>query len=549
MRTGGDLVVETLSELGATTVFGIPGQHALGLFDALGRSPLRFISSRVENNAAFAADGFARVTDQPGVLIVSTGPGALAALAGIHEAYASNIPMLVLASQIPEAGLGGRRKGMLHELDDQKTAARNVTKTQHTIHHVSSIPSVVEDAWQTALTAPQGPVWVEIPQDVLLNPTPIPAPGDLTITIAQLTPHQSSVDRAAELLSGAQRPAIVAGGGIRRSGAAAQKALAALAELLDAPVVCTPGGNTAFAYDHPLSLGGWIEDRHVTEVLDDADVLLAIGTALGEVSSNYYTMQPRGQLIQIDAEPRVLESNYPALGIRADAGLALEAILSALQHGPDPAESTWHGLSSADLVQKVREQITHRLATQSLEHELSIMRSIRDAVPDDAHTFWDMTIAGYWAWNTWDAKRGAFHSAQGAGGIGYAFPSALGGAVGSQQRVLAVSGDGSAMYSIAELAAAKQHDIPVTWLIIDDGGYGILREYMHDAFGQTVGTELMRPDFVALAQSFEVPAALTDPDALVDDLQADWQAAGPNVLVLPTTLKMWQPTHHNADPA
>src|SRR5699024_3937979 len=133
---------------------------------------------------------------------------------------------------------------------------------------------------------------------------------------------------------------------------------------------------------------------HVTEVLDDADVLLAIGTALGEVSSNYYTMQPRGQLIQIDAEPRVLESSCPALGIRADAGLALGAILSALKLGPDPAESTWHGLTFAEHVKTVRRQITDRLGRQDLEHESSVMRSIRDAVPDDAHTFWDMTIAG-----------------------------------------------------------------------------------------------------------------------------------------------------------
>src|SRR5699024_6626585 len=143
---------------------------------------------------------------------------------------------------------------------------------------------------------------------------------------------------------------------------------------------------------------------------------------------------------------------------------------------------------------------------QPLEHEQSIMQAIREAVPDDAHTFWDMTIAGYWAWNMWDAKQGAFHSAQGAGGIGFAFPAALGGAIGAQQRVLAVSGDGSAMYSIAELATARQHDIPVTWFIIDDGGYGILREYMHDAFGQTFGTELTRPGFVTLARAFGIDA-------------------------------------------
>ena len=543
MRTGGDLVIETLSALGASTVFGIPGQHALALFDALGRSNLAFFSSRVENNAAFAADGYARATNRPAVLIVSTGPGALTALAGLHEAYASAVPMIVISSQIPEAGLGGRRKGMLHELDDQQASARNVTKTQETLHTASSIPYALEDAWRTALTAPQGPVWLEIPQDVLLGPATVPAPGEIPLTIPQLAPHGGSVRRAAQLLAGAHLPAIVAGGGVRRSGTTAKAALQQLAELIDAPVVCTPGGNSVFPYDHPLSLGGWVEDRYVTEVLEDADVLLAVGTSLGEISSNYYSMKPRGQLIQIDAHVRVLESNYSGLGVRADAGLALEQLTSAIQHSGPPVTSVWHGQTPTEMVRTVRQRVQDGLAAQDLQHELSVMHAIRSATPSDAHTFWDMTIAGYWAWNMWDAHQGSFHSAQGAGGIGYAFPAALGGAAGTGQRVLAVSGDGSAMYSIAELAAAKQHDIPVTWLIIDDGGYGILREYMHDAFGQTTATELTRPDFAKLAESFDIPATIADPDTLQHALRAAWKGHGPNVVVLETTLAMWKPTH------
>ncbi len=173
------------------------------------------------------------------------------------------------------------------------------------------------------------------------------------------------------------------------------------------------------------------------------------------------------------------------------------------------------------------------------------MTAIRNAVSDDAVTYWDMTIAGYWAWNTWDARSGAMHSGQGAGGIGYAFAAALGGAIGREKRVLAVSGDGSAMYSIAELAAAKQHNVPVTWLIIDDGGYGILREYMEANFGQATATELARPDFVALVESFGIPAVSTDADGLEAALSESWTADGPNVVVLDTTLAMWQPTHLN----
>lgn len=543
MRNGGDLVIETLTMLGATTIFGIPGQHALGLFDALSHSELRFISSRVENNAAFAADGYARATNEPGVLFVSTGPGALTALAGLQEAYASGVPMLVVSSQIPEEGLGGRRKGMLHQLDDQQESVRNVTKSQETVHKVSSIPYAIEDAWRTALTAPQAPVWVEIPQDVLLKSASVPHPGPIDLQVHQPQPHPGSIAYAADRLAAAKRPAIVAGGGVRRSGTQAAKYLLQLAELIDAPVICTPGGNSAFPYNHRLSLGSWVEDNYATEALEDADVLLAVGTSLGEVSSNYYTMQPRGEVLQIDAHVRVLESNYAGAGIRSDASIALQKIVQTLEGVDAIATSNWHGQTPEQFVADIRQRINDRLASQDLQHELAIMCAIRNAIPDDAVTYWDMTIAGYWAWNTWDARAGEMHSGQGAGGIGYAFPAALGGAVGQQQRVLAISGDGSAMYSIAELAAAKQHNIPVTWLIIDDGGYGILREYMRDTFGKASATELARPDFVMLAGSFGIPAVVADAAGLEAALRTCWTADGPNVVVLQTTLAMWQPTH------
>ena len=177
VRNGGDLVVETLEALGAKTVFGIPGQHALGLFDAMGRGNLHFVSSRVENNSAFAADGYSRATGEVGVLFLSTGPGALTSLAGLQEAYATGVPMVVVASQIPLEGLGARRKGMLHQLDDQKASAANVTKSQRLIQHASGIPSAIQDAWTEAISSPQGPVWLEIPQNVLLDPIMVPPGG------------------------------------------------------------------------------------------------------------------------------------------------------------------------------------------------------------------------------------------------------------------------------------------------------------------------------------------------------------------------------------
>ncbi|WP_369047358.1 thiamine pyrophosphate-binding protein [Sinomonas sp. P10A9] len=550
LRNGGDLVVETLEALGAKTVFGIPGQHALGLFDAMGRGHLHFVSSRVENNSAFAADGYSRATGEVGVLFLSTGPGALTSLAGLQEAYATGVPMVVIASQIPLDGLGARRKGMLHQLDDQKASAANVTKSQRLIQHASGIPSAIQDAWTDAISSPQGPVWVEIPQNVLLDPILVPPVEDALAEAADNPPRVELVREAVKWLREAKRPAIIAGGGTRRGHA--EKALLDLAEQLRAPVICTPGGNGAFPWEHPLSLQSWIEDRYMTDVLEDADVLVVVGSSLGEVTSNYFTFEPRGRIIQIDAEPRVLESNRPGLGIRADAGQALAALNSALgttpsNNGQRPVPD-WHGKSPEALVAESLAKVRARLESQDLAKELQFMADIRAAVPDEMQTFWDMTISAYWAWSCWDARQGQFHSAQGAGGLGFGFPAAIGGAVGlattgKPARVLAVSGDGSAMYSISELATAKQHNVPVTWLIVDDGGYGILREYMVGAFGKATATELARPDFVALAESFGVPAKRVAPEHVREALEEGFAADGPNVVVVETLLKMFAPTH------
>ena len=533
VRNGGDVVVETLTVLGVSHVFGIPGQHALGLFDAIRRSALRFVSSRVENNSAFEADGYSRATGEVGVLFLSTGPGALTALGALQEAYATGVPLFVITSQVPRSGLGQRR-GMLHQLDDQQASAVNVTKSTAVVREAAEIPTLLADAWGLAQSAPAGPTWVEIPEDVLLSATHVPPVTSVVTHVAERPARAELIDEAAGLLGSAERPVILAGGGVLRS-VGGPEALVALAEVLDAPVVSTVGGKGAIPFGHPLSAASWIEDRHTTELLEQADVLLTVGTSLGEVTSNYFTFRPQGRLIQIDAEPRVLEANHPGLGIHADAAHALQALAKT--------SSPTRARAGAPIAAALRKSVEHRLAEQELDAELALMRDLRAAVPPAADTFWDMTIAGYWAWSAWDPRDGGFHSAQGAGGLGFAYPAALGAAIGSDRRTLAVSGDGGAMYSIAELATARQHDADVTWLIVDDGGYGILREYMTNAFGQATATELARPDFAALAASFGVPAHLATPETVGDVVADTFTTPGPAVVVLPIVLRMFAPTH------
>ncbi|MDT0403829.1 thiamine pyrophosphate-binding protein [Streptomyces edwardsiae] len=534
-RNGGDLVVETLAGLGATTVFGLPGQHALGVFDALRRSDLRYIGLRMENNAGFAADAYGRITGEAAPLLLSTGPGALTSLAALQEAAAASAPVLAICSQVPTAGLGGGRHGHLHELPDQSAAFRGVVKSVHTVRTASQIPSAIAAAWQSALTVPHGPVWVEIPQDVLLAETILPVVTAMDATPDELPPRPELTALAAHLLTTAERPAIIAGGGVIRSDASGK--LKQLAERVQAPVVTTPGGKGAFPWTHPLSLQSWLEDRHTTDFLEDADVLLVIGSGLGELSSNYHTFKPRGRVVQIEADLGKLESNHPGVGIHADARLALQALLETVERREDPAAPE----RVRDLLNRVRE----RIAAQELTLEQQVLTAVRRALPTNSPSFWDMTILAYWAWSAFDAMGpNHLHSAQGAGGLGYGFPAALGAAAADPTRpVLAVSGDGGALYSIAELATARQYDLDVTWLIVDDGGYGILRAYMTDAFGEPTATELTRPDYVALAESFGVPGLRSSPETLEQDLAKSLAAPGPSVVVLPTVLRMFAPTH------
>ncbi|MFG2647128.1 thiamine pyrophosphate-binding protein [Streptomyces sp. NPDC048436] len=535
-RNGGDLVVETLQGLGATTVFGLPGQHALGMFDALRRSSLAYVGLRVENNTGFAADAYGRITGEVAPLLLSTGPGALTSLAALQEAAAGSSPVLAIGSQVPVAGLGGGRHGYLHELRDQQASFRDIVKSVHTVRTASQIPSAIAEAWESALTAPHGPVWVEIPQDVLLAETTLPVVTAMDATPDEVVPRPELTAVAADLLSRAERPAIIAGGGVVRSDASGK--LLALAELVNAPVVTTFGGKGAFPWEHPLSLQSWMEDRHTTDFLEDADVLLVVGSGLGELSSNYHTFKPRGRVIQIEADAGKLESNHPALGIHADARLALSALLETID---TPREDT----SAPERVRAVLDRVRERIAAQDLTLEQQVIASVREALPDASPSFWDMTILAYWAWSAFDARHpNTMHSAQGAGGLGYGFPAALGAAAADPTTpVLAVSGDGGAMYSIAELASAKQYGLPVTWLIVDDGGYGILREYMSEAFGEPTATELARPDFVKLAESFGVPGVRTTPETLRDDLAKALAEPGPSVVVLPAVLRMFEPTH------
>jgi acetolactate synthase I/II/III large subunit len=530
IRTGGHLVAEALEGLGAEVCFGVPGVHALAIWEGLRSTRLRAVGFRTELNAGFAADGYARVSGRPAPLLLSTGPGALISLAALMEAASAHVPVVAVASQIPSE-LVGRRRGYLHELADQLASFAPVVKWSARAESAGAIPELLAEAWRRALTPPSGPVFIEIPVDYLGGETSVSPPKELDARPP--APPLPDVGEAARLLSEAKRPVVWAGGGVVRSGA--WEELADLADRLDAPVVTTYMGKGAFPEDDPLSAGSACDEGAFRELVETADVLLCVGTELGAETTGQYRFSFAGRLIQVDADPGRIGATYPALGLVGDA----RAVLAAL--APRVESRSRDGIERAA---RVRRRIERGLAGQRHPLEEGLVETIRTVLPRQGAHAWDMTILAYWAAAHFPALAPRrFLYPLGSGTLGYAWPAALGASLALPGTpALAVVGDGGVLYGLQELATARQHGLDAVLLIVDDGGYGILRDYQRDSFGETIAVDLEQPDFPALAHAFGVPAESTTPEALHAALERALARDGPALVHLPALLEMWTPT-------
>lgn len=535
-QLGGEVVARSLAALGADTVFGLPGVHALAMWEGLRRVGLRGVGLRTELSATFAADGWSRVTGRPAPVLLSTGPGALNSLTGIMEAASSHVPVVAVISQIPSRELG-RHGGWLHELPDQLGSFAPLVKWTARARSAEAVPGILAEAWRRAATPPAGPVAVEIPVDVLTGETDVVVPDRLDGSPAPLPlPSAPELDAVAGLLARAEHPVLWAGGGVIRAGA--WGGLVELAERLGAPVVTTYMGRGAVPSGHPLHAGSGCDEGAFERLVGGADVLLAVGTELGAETTRQHTLRIPGTLVHLDCDAGRIGTTYPAVPLVGDAGAVLAALLERVSGGSAPAG--WGAGAAAE----VRRQVDAGLAAQGRSLERGLLATVAGVLPLDAVESYDMTILGYWAaaHQRPTAPR-RFLYPLGSGTLGYAWPAALGASLALPgAKVLAVVGDGGLSYGLAELATARQQGIDVALLVIDDGGYGILREYQSDAFGATHAVDLAGPDLVALAAAAGLPVRDATPDSLADDLTWALEVSGPAVVVVRTHLVAAQPT-------
>jgi acetolactate synthase-1/2/3 large subunit len=499
--------------------------------DALHGSSVRFVGCRTELAAAFAADGFARGRARVPVVIASTGPGALISLAGLQEARESCAPMVVIVTDVNRSA-GRRQMSQLHELPDQLGVLAGVAKSAREVTHVSEIPSAVSEAVREARRAPAGPVVLQVPADTLASVDANHAVAAADARAPETVP-EAALDGLLEALERSSRPTVVVGGGVNASHGG--RDVVSIAETLGAPMVSTFAGKGSVPWTHPLHVGSWLEAPATRELLEASDLVLALGCGLGELTTTNFALRPRGHVAQIDVDLQRLWTGNETTGICARLEDALPYIRAAL-----PARDEQRRGAGAAEAARARAAIHAWEATRGTV-EASLLRDIRETLPASGTSAWDMTILGYWAWNAFPVEpEGRFLSAQGAGGLGYAIPAAIGAAVAQPgAEVLAVCGDGGFPYVAAELATAAEVGVSIACLVIDDGGYGVLAHYQDERFGRHTAVRLTGPDVVELANAHGVPARRTTLQEIRTDLRWALANPSPSVVVLQHALEMF----------
>jgi acetolactate synthase-1/2/3 large subunit len=498
-RTGGDAVVETLAAHGIRHVFGIPGVHNLAIYDALLQAahlsrPPAHIPVRHEQSAVYAADGYARATGRPGVALVTSGPGALNALAALNEAACSDVPVLLVASQIHSSLLGAGR-GALHEMKDQAGALRAVIDHVSTVAGAGEIPARLGDAFRWMSRGYRRPAAVEIPNDLLAGPCAakiLPEPAE-----PPLQPSARAIEAALGALRESRYPAILAGGGVAHAEAAG--ALELLASRLGAPVITTSASKGIVPSRHPLHAGVLAAGGMVEQILSNADLLIAIGTRISHRDLRRMRAKPPDAMIHVDPDPGAFNRTWIASQtIESDAGEFLRALLEGL--GPEPQRDPRPAI---DRLRELRRlQHDRNRAREPLAIEFMI--ALAGALGEEGILAADQTVLGYWAELYYPCEKPrTFLYPAGSGVLGYALPAALGARVAlPDRRVAVVIGDGGFHFTGAEFGALVQCRLGIPVIVFNDNQYGVIRYLQAQTYHRSGEVDLTNPDFPELARAY-----------------------------------------------
>ena len=512
-------VVESLLAHGIDTLFALPGVHNDHLFDAAQRASdrMRVIHPRHEQTAAYMALGAALVTGRPQAFAVVPGPGILNASAALLTAYGMGAPVIALAGQIPSFAID-QGHGHLHEIHDQLGLLRHITKHAARIAAPAEAPFRVAEAIRQAASGRPRPVALECAIDTWgqSGEVAFPPPAEPD----RIPVDTEAVARAVRVLTNAERPLIIVGGGALDAGPQVRQ----VAELLGAPVSSFRRGRGVIPTSHPLAVS-FTEGHGLWKT---ADAVLAIGTRLYWQQSNWGVDETL-PIIRLDIDPEEINRfRPPACALLGDAADTLDALIAGLRaQGRQPRPNPH--------LPAVRATFAERLSRQ--EPPMAFLRAIRAALPEDGIYVEEVTQIGFASRLAFPvhAPR-TFHSPGYQDTLGWGYGTALGAqAAAPGRKVVLATGDGGFMFQATELATAMRHKLPVVVVVFDDGAFGNVRRIQQQQYGnRLIACDLTNPDFVKFAESFGMQAArAATPDALEAALRKAFASEAPALIHVP----------------
>ena len=489
--TAGRAVLETIRAYGITAIFGIPGTHNLEFYRPLADLGIRAVTNRHEQGSGYGADGWAQQTGLPGVVITTSGPGLQNAMSAIGTAFCESRPLIVLSPGVP-LGAEFADVGTLHETKDATAMVGAIAEWSRRVTTAAEAVQAVHDAFHLFRTGRPRPVHIEIPLDVLEAPADVSAEDRMPRPMPdRVSGDPIALAEAARLLSTARTPVIVAGGGA----VDAAHQIAAVAERLGAPVLTTLNGKAVLDERHPLSLGSNLRLAAARAVAEDADVLLVVGSKLGEAELWAPRLEARGAVIRVDISPEQRDKNLTAtVGLTGDAAAVTDALLPLL---PDTA------CPGRDLT--VERAAIEAESRETAPDTVALAEVIADALPADAIVAGDSSQIVYLALGSvlrQEHPHSLLYTPTYAT-LGYGLPAAIGAAVAQTERpVVTVIGDGALMFCVNELVTAVEQRLDLTVVCVDNGGYAEIRQNELDRGMAPVGVDLVQPDWAALATAF-----------------------------------------------
>ncbi len=502
--SGARAFVEALEREKAETIFAVSGGAILPICDELYNSDLRFILARHEQGAAHMADGYARAGDRVGVCLATSGPGATNLVTGIATANIDSSPVVAFTGQVPMDMIG---RDAFQEVDIIGVSA-SITKYNLQVRRAIEIPFAVKSAFYVASTGRQGAVLVDLPKDVQIAVEDVDFPDEVSFRgySLSLQPDGREMDWAATLLYNAQRPVIMAGGGVVASNASAE--LVKMAEFLMAPVTTTLMGKGVMPYDHPLFVGlcGMHGTGEANLLVSEADVLLVVGARFSDrTTAKVEEFSPGAKVVHIDIDRSEVDKNVETVTrVIGDASLALKGILARM------ANMRLDKCRNGDWMKKIEELRKQYALPESPNNPHmrapAVMKALRKALPRDAIVTTEVGQCQMWSALYFDAYAPrTFFSSGGLGTMGWGFPAAIGAkAARPDVPVVDIAGDGSFGMTENNLATCVEEDLPVVVVILNNRMLGMVAQWQRLFYGRRYyGVELGRsPDFVKLAEAY-----------------------------------------------